>query len=521
MLSDMTTSASPCAADSVAVLANKAIRPGTVVLDIGAGDGAWTRAMLAAVPEVEVHCFESDRAAYRQLLLQLAPFIAVGQVIPHNSAAGWIPDDGTAVWSSLPQYAAWAGLKRLPFVRLGSRTPLSAVTAGCEDLIRHGHIEFILVTADAQQEKALAEALLPHRYELFRHPALGDQVLCSSDRFRSTIKNQQPRLPDVLELCQEFGITPKGIIHAGAHDGQQATRYVDAGIAKSLLIEANPSVYARLEMNVTGLNGVTAIHCAASDQNAMAELRVASSDQSSSVFPFARYQAIHPSVRQTSLTEVPAKTLDQILQDTGQDAGEFNLLHLEIQGGELLALKGAAGLLPNVQAILTELNYEELYTGGATVEQMDAFLEARGFDRVATTTPIHASWGSAFYVRRKPDQSQQISRANDFLCNARNALVNGWLSIPPASLREAWEGATGYAHRHLVDNGILTLPITGDDDLRVVDLLEKSLKSAPKDRKLQIMLALMLYVPVEQIDASTEGMPGWLRKSLPGLKTAA
>jgi len=64
------------------------------------------------------------------------------------------------------------------------------------------------------------------------------------------------------------------------------------------------------------------------------------------------------------------------------------------------------------------------------------------------------------------------------------------------------------------------LPLSSDDDHRVLELLENSLKTASKDRRLQLLLALMLYVPVDQIAISTEGIPGWLKKSLPGLGTA-
>jgi FkbM family methyltransferase len=519
MVFKMDTPVLSSSADSVAVLANKAIRPGKVVIDAGAGEGLWTQAALAAVTGIEVHCFEPDLKKYRQLLLNLASAIATGQVIPHNAAVGWSRADGGAAWSSLQQYATFAGFNRLPFVRFGPGVPIVAATTGNQELIRHGHIEFIIATADSQQESDLAGVLLPHRYELFRHPALGDQVLCVTDRFRSTIKNERPKLPDLLQLCREFGIAPKGVVHVGAHEGRQARQYVDAGIAKSIMVEANPAVYAKLQDNTAGLQGVLAIHCAAGDQNGTAELRVANSDRSSSVFPFARHRAIFPTVKQTSLAEVPARTLDQILKETDQQPGDYNVLNLEIQGAELIALKGAASLLPNVQAVLAEVNYEELYAGGATIEQMDAFLESSGFDRVATTTPMHASWGSAFYVRRRAAPQPQQS-TTEFLSNARNTLVNGWLSLSAASLREAWEGATGHAHRHLIANGVLQLPLATDDDHRVLDLLQKSLKSASKDRRLQLLLALMLYLPFERTGVSTDGLPGWLKKSLPSREIA-
>ena len=440
-------------ADCVNALANSVLRPGTVVIDLGAGDGAWTRAALAGVAGLVVHCFEPDPVKYQQLLINLAAQISAGRVIPHNAAAGWADDRGEKGWASLQQYANEAGLSRLPFVRLGDDVPITAATDGCSDLIRRGYIEFILATADAQDEISLASVLSPSRYEVFRHPSLGNQVLCVSDRFRSTIKNHPPQMPSVLERCQEFNITPKGVIHVGARAGGEARLDLAVGDAKSLRIEADP-----------------------------------------------------------------AKMIDQIIEEAGHNPAEYDLLDLNMQGAELTALKGAIGMLANVNAILTEVNFEQRFAGCAQIEQIDDFLEAQGFDRVATVTPNHSGRGEAFYLRRRPAPvSKQAVR--EFLYNARNTIVSGWLNIPAVSLREAWEGATGRAHRHLIENGVLELPLSSDDDGRVQALLKSSLKSASKDRRLQLFLALMLYQPVSEIAISLDGIPGWLRKSLPGLNT--
>jgi FkbM family methyltransferase len=501
-------------------LANKAIRSGTVMLDLGAGDGSWTQAVLGVVAGIEVHCFEPDPVKYRQMLLNLAGEIGSGKVVPHNASVGWEDARGIAAWASLQQYAVAIGVTRLPFVRLGRGVPVTAAFNGCSDLIRHGHLEFVLATADEQDEAKLAEELLPRRYELFRHPAMGDQVLCCSDRFRSTIKNLPPTMPDVLELCQEFGITPKGVIHVGAHEGHEAKQYVSAAISKTLMVEANPAVYAKLQNNVFGLAGVTTINCAASDESGFVELRVTNMEQSSSILPLARHSAIYPSVQQVSTVAVPAKTIDQIVREVGHNPGDYNLLNLDIQGAELMALRGAMGVLPNVQAILTEVNYEELYAGCAMIEELDAFLESQGFDRVATATPYHSSWGDAFYVRRRAATVPQQTKS-DFLYEARNSIVGGWLSLSSGSLREAWEGATGHAHRHLLENGVCELPLSSEEDHRVLDLLEKNLKAASKDRRLQLFLGLSLYRPMDKIQMLPEALPGWLRKSWPAVAGVA
>jgi FkbM family methyltransferase len=501
-------------AECINTLANKALRPGAVVIDLGAGDGAWTRAAMASVADLSVHCFEPDPEKYRRLLINLSSQISAGHVIPHNASCGWVNEHSVKSWGSIQDYAKQAGLNRLQFVRLNAGVPISAATDGCGDLVRRGYIEFILSPANTEEEAALGSVILPGRYEMFRHPALGDQVLCVSDRFRASIRNEPPRMPSLLERCREFNIAPRGVIVIGAHEGSDAESYQRAGVAKSLLVEANPAVYDRLKSNTTGLDGVVAVHCAATDFDGRVDLHVTSFDQSSSILPLARHSEIYPSITEVAVIEVPARTVDRIVEDAGHNAADYNLMHLDIQGAELLALKGAIGMLPNVLAILTEVSYEQMYTGCAQIEQMDAFLEAQGFDRVATAAPYHSSRAGAFYIRRRSAPVSQKA-VSDFLYNARNTIVGGWLSIPAISLREAWEGATGHAHRHLIDNGVHQLPLSGEDDSRVLQLLRDSLKSASKDRRLQLLLALMLYGPASEIKFAPESVPGWLKKSLP------
>ena len=79
---------------------------------------------------------------------------------------------------------------------------------------------------------------------------------------------------------------------------------------------------------------------------------------------------------------------------------DFNILNMNIQGAELRALKGGAkSTLPGIEAINTEINFEEPYEDGALASELDDFLALHGFKRVATTTPHHPTWGDAFYVR--------------------------------------------------------------------------------------------------------------------------
>jgi len=205
---------------------------------------------------------------------------------------------------------------------------------------------------------------------------------------------------DLQELCRKHLVTPKGIIHIGAHEGEEIKCYQAMDVQTILFIEANPVVFERLSENLANIKNVKAVNCAISNHNGMVNLHVTSMDQSSSILPLKYHQEIYPDIKETHQVIVKSRTLDTLLHEIEMQASEYNIINLDIQGAELLALQGATNCLKHIDAINTEINYEELYEGCALISELDDFLGLYGFDRVATVTPFHPSWGDAFYVKR-------------------------------------------------------------------------------------------------------------------------
>jgi hypothetical protein len=96
--------------------------------------------------------------------------------------------------------------------------------------------------------------------------------------------------------------------------------------------------------------------------------------------------------------EVEGITLDALLEQLKLDPRLFNFMTLDIQGAELLALKGAVKTLPHVDFLVAEVNFENLYEGCGQVDELDDFLAGFGFRRILTTSP-HQTWGDATYSK--------------------------------------------------------------------------------------------------------------------------
>lgn len=205
---------------------------------------------------------------------------------------------------------------------------------------------------------------------------------------------------DIPALCRRHGITPRGVIHVGAHDGNEIAVYRTMNVGKVLFIEANPEVFRRLERKFEAAPDVILASCAICDYNGTVDLRVTSNEQSSSILRLHLHRELYPAIIEVKKVAVQARTLDALIAEKDLDIADFNILNMDIQGAELRALKGGANsTLPGIEAINTEINFEELYEDGALASELDDFLALHGFKRVATTTPHHPTWGDAFYVR--------------------------------------------------------------------------------------------------------------------------
>lgn len=185
-----------------------------------------------------------------------------------------------------------------------------------------------------------------------------------------------------------------GVIHAGAHLGEEAGFYRQARIKKVLWIEGNPDLMAKLNRNVTRF-GHRTVNALVGAEPGTATFHVSNNGQSSSVLELGTHKEKHPEVHYVAERELPIRTIDDIAAEFG--AIGYNFLNLDLQGYELEALKGATEVLKQVDYIYTEVNVDELYVGCARLPELDAFLA--DFERVSTSMAGNTGWGDAYYCR--------------------------------------------------------------------------------------------------------------------------
>lgn len=200
-------------------------------------------------------------------------------------------------------------------------------------------------------------------------------------------------LPDLIAL---YHLDIKGVLHLGAHLGEEADIYDELGCGKVWWVEGNPFVYTKLAANLAGHPDHVLIEALISDKDGeLLNFNITNYDgMSSSLLEFGTHPNFSPDTVFEHKIQRPATTVDTLAERYDIEA---NFLNMDLQGAELLALKGATGFLRDVAYIMTEVNCDEVYRGCARVEQLDRYLT--NFSRVETYWVPDQGWGDALYVR--------------------------------------------------------------------------------------------------------------------------
>ncbi|MDQ1687344.1 MAG: hypothetical protein QOK42_319 [Frankiaceae bacterium] len=217
-------------------------------------------------------------------------------------------------------------------------------------------------------------------------------------------------LIDITTAPQTYGRPIRGVLHVGAHLGEEAVAYRDQGVEYVVWVEGNPDLIPKLRAHVEPL-GQQVIEGLVSDvDGTQIEFHVASNSWSSSILDLGTHAVAHPEVTFTDTKTLTAHRLDTLLERDGIDPKRFDMLLLDLQGAELLCLRGASSVVAEVDYIYSEINVDELYVGCVRLPELDAFLDAAGFERVKTHLVKDKGWGEALYVRRRSPFRRALAR---------------------------------------------------------------------------------------------------------------
>lgn len=224
-------------------------------------------------------------------------------------------------------------------------------------------------------------------------------------------------LIDFRKLLPKYGITPRGVLHIGANVGEEFDVYMELGIENQIWFEPNPVIFEKLIKNISSNPNALAFGYCVGEENKNVVLHESNNaGQSSSILPLGTHKDVHPDVHYVNDIRVEMVRMDTFFQGRGVILGnkpisfldEIDFLNIDIQGAELMALKGMGDYIKQFKAAYLEVNKAHLYEGCALVEEIDEYLSQYGFERVETLWAGDTNWGDALYVKKIPARFESI-----------------------------------------------------------------------------------------------------------------
>lgn len=196
------------------------------------------------------------------------------------------------------------------------------------------------------------------------------------------------------KIINDFNPKIKGVLHIGAHYGEEYSDYVRYGIKNMIFFEPVKANYQEL---IYRIPHVTAFNLALGNETGTKEIYIetANQGQSCSLLEPGTHLKQYPSITFPDKEIVRINKLDNV----EFDRTDFNMINIDVQGYELEVFKGAKETLKTIDIIYSEVNFEEVYKGCCLIGELDEFLKDYGFVRVLTDDSPK-SWGDALYLKR-------------------------------------------------------------------------------------------------------------------------
>lgn len=219
-------------------------------------------------------------------------------------------------------------------------------------------------------------------------------------------------LLDFGELYSKYNLNISGVIHIGAHTGEEYVEYLRFRVPKVIFFEPIPKCYNALCNFIAHLNAsnpqlvceATTCNYALGNSNTTVDLNIShhrtvdcAYGASSSILKPKEHLTQHPDVLFEDSIEVDMHRLD----DLNGSVQTCNFINIDVQGYELEVFKGGVNTLEHIDYVMTEVNSDEVYENCARIEEVDKFLGDFGFRRVETCMG-GGMWGDAFYIKETP-----------------------------------------------------------------------------------------------------------------------
>lgn len=188
---------------------------------------------------------------------------------------------------------------------------------------------------------------------------------------------------DWYNQIHEFLKDSKGVVHIGANTGQERDRYAAYDLPV-IWVEGLPDICERLRENIVDYHNQKAYSYLLTDQDGKEyDVGVASNGaRSSSIFDLCQHRLLWPDITYQYHHPIYSLTFKTMVKREQINLDGFDTLILDVQGAELLVLRGMGDLVKHFKMIRAEAADFEIYKGCCRVDDLDRYLADYGFKSI-------------------------------------------------------------------------------------------------------------------------------------------
>jgi len=206
-------------------------------------------------------------------------------------------------------------------------------------------------------------------------------------------------LLNLTQLIKKYNLKISGVIHIGAHHGEEVPEYHANGIKDIVLIEPCAPAFKVLQNKFAASHHIQLFNlaCAAVNGEAVMFTETANKGQSNSLLQPMRHLQHYPDIQFKGTERVYVMRLDDIPYSR-PGMSRYNMINMDVQGAEGPVIIGAKETLDRIDYVYTEVNEDaaQLYKNATGISYLDDLLKE--FTRVETSW-TQQGWGDALYIR--------------------------------------------------------------------------------------------------------------------------
>jgi FkbM family methyltransferase len=198
---------------------------------------------------------------------------------------------------------------------------------------------------------------------------------------------------NLIELHRKYDLQISGVIHIGAHYGEENNVYDELKIEHRVFFEPVTANFNILSQKIKYFP-LYKLALGNSECEIKMYLESSNQGQSCSILGPRKHLEQYPHIVFEGQEIVSMVRLDDFLPNIER----YNFINIDVQGYELEVFKGSVKILESITYIMSEINRDELYEKCAKVHELDGFLSRFNFKRVETFWG-GGTWGDAFYIK--------------------------------------------------------------------------------------------------------------------------